>query len=117
MAGKLDAKTQAAIRQYQKDASLAVDGCPSQDLLDNLNFNLPKVYAKGTSPERALILEIQQGLKGRGYYAGDIDGKVGPMTKAAIKRFQGDAKIPVNGVADQSLRDALQAAEDTVRAQ
>ncbi|MFO0997385.1 MAG: peptidoglycan-binding domain-containing protein [Alphaproteobacteria bacterium] len=115
-AGKLDGATQGAIRQYQRDARLSIDGCPSQDLLDHLNFALPKVYAKGTTPERALILEIQQGLKNRGYYKGTIDGKAGAGTKAAIQRFQADANIPVDGVADQALRDALQSAPDTVRA-
>lgn len=116
-AGRLDSGTQAAIRQYQRDAGLGIDGCPSQDLLDSLNFALPKVYARGTTPERALVLEIQQGLKGRGYYKGEIDGKAGAGTKAAIQRFQADANIPVDGVADQSLRDALQSAPDSVRAQ
>lgn len=32
--------------------------------------------------------EIQTALKNAGYYAGDIDGKIGPKTKKAIEEFQ-----------------------------
>lgn len=32
--------------------------------------------------------DIQTALKNAGYYAGDIDGKIGPKTKKAIEEFQ-----------------------------
>ncbi len=32
--------------------------------------------------------QIQEALKNAGYYDGNVDGKIGPKTKAAIKEFQ-----------------------------
>ena len=32
--------------------------------------------------------DIQRALKNAGFYAGAIDGKIGPRTKAAIEEFQ-----------------------------
>ena len=42
--GKPGARTQSAIRAYQKKAGLAVDGCVSKELVDHLHFAQPKVY-------------------------------------------------------------------------
>ncbi len=50
-------------------------------------------------PYKPTAEEIQTSLKNAGYYAGEIDGKIGPMTKKAIKDFQqannleADAKV------------------------
>jgi peptidoglycan hydrolase-like protein with peptidoglycan-binding domain len=33
-------------------------------------------------------MDIQTALKNAGYYAGKIDGKIGPMSKKAIEDFQ-----------------------------
>jgi len=41
---------------------------------------------------------IQQALKGAGYYNGPIDGKIGPNSQAAIKSFQRDHALKVDGV-------------------
>jgi len=40
---------------------------------------------------------IQRALKNAGYYAGAIDGKIGPKTLAAIKGFQKDNDLAVDG--------------------
>ena len=53
------------------------------------------------------IAEIQQALKDRGYYEGDVDGIAGPMTRAAISRFQADTGLPQTGLPSASLRQSL----------
>ncbi len=40
---------------------------------------------------------IQTALKNAGYYAGSVDGKVGPQTKQAIKEFQRTHRLAVDG--------------------
>ena len=45
--GAMGARTQAAVRRYQRAAKLPVDGCVSNELLDHLNFAQPKIYAPG----------------------------------------------------------------------
>lgn len=44
------------------------------------------------------VRDLQQGLKDLGYDPGQIDGSFGPQTEAAVKAFQGDRGITVDGV-------------------
>jgi len=39
-------------------------------------------------PYKPSVIEIQTALKNAGYYTGNIDGKIGSKTKAAIEEFQ-----------------------------
>jgi len=48
-------------------------------------------------PYKPTVKEIQTALKNAGYYAGLIDGKVGPMTKKAIEAFQKANGIKADG--------------------
>lgn len=41
--------------------------------------------------------QIQSALKNAGYYTGNIDGKIGRMTVKAIKAFQKDSNLTVDG--------------------
>jgi tetratricopeptide (TPR) repeat protein len=50
---------------------------------------------------------VQKQLADLGYYQGKIDGKVGPMTKAAIKAFQRDHGLEVDGIAGPKTRAEL----------
>lgn len=45
--------------------------------------------------------DIQTALKNAGYYTGNVDGKIGPKTDSAIKDFQKDNGIKVDGVVGQ----------------
>jgi peptidoglycan hydrolase-like protein with peptidoglycan-binding domain len=56
---------------------------------------------------RSLISDIQQALSDLGYEPGPIDGIVGPRTRAAIRAYQQDAGLPVNGKADEALMASL----------
>jgi len=50
-----------------------------------------------SGPFKPTNKEIQTALKNAGYYSGAIDGKVGPMTKKAIKEFQTANGIQADG--------------------
>jgi peptidoglycan hydrolase-like protein with peptidoglycan-binding domain len=133
--GTVGPQTQEAIRRYQADAGLPVDGEPSQALLDNLQYAQPAVNNKAANqrqqgasgftqsqlppapppspaappaPSSAGIpvapdllpiytTSVQQELARRGYYQGPIDGRLGPETRAAIRRYQQDRGLPVTG--------------------
>jgi peptidoglycan hydrolase-like protein with peptidoglycan-binding domain len=41
-----------------------------------------------SGPYKPSAIEIQTALKNAGYYTGNIDGKIGKRTKAAIEEFQ-----------------------------
>ena len=51
--------------------------------------------------------ELQELLSAKGFYAGGIDGRIGPNTKKAIKAFQQAQGLAVTGEANQDLLKAL----------
>ena len=53
------------------------------------------------------ITQAQEALKAAGYHFGEPDGKSGPATTAAIKKFQGDRHLPVTGKLDSITLAAL----------
>lgn len=56
---------------------------------------------------RAYVLGIQEELAGHGYDPGTLDGRLSRATLAAIRRYQFDAGLPVDGVASKALLDHL----------
>ena len=46
----------------------------------------------------ASVEQVQSALKKAGFYQGNIDGKIGSGTKAAIAKFQGDHNLKADGV-------------------
>ncbi len=51
--------------------------------------------------------EVQVCLRNAGYYKGKVDGVFGPKTRAAIKAFQKDNGLQVDGLAGKQTRGAL----------
>jgi peptidoglycan hydrolase-like protein with peptidoglycan-binding domain len=52
-------------------------------------------------------MQAQEALKAAGYHLGEPDGKPGPETTAALKKFQGDRHLPVTGKLDSITLAAL----------
>ena len=50
-----------------------------------------------------LTTDVQRALRHDGYYRGDIDGDIGPGTRAAIRQYQYDNHLEVTGRIDRSL--------------
>lgn len=59
------------------------------------------------SYSQAEVRSAQQKLKDDGDYTGRIDGVDGPMTRAAIRKYQRNQNLTVNGRLDQQTRDKL----------
>ncbi len=116
--GVVGARTHAAIRDYQRDAGLTVNGIASKDLLDHLKFAQPKVN-RATAAAPAVPLElvrlVQTELSQRGYYAAGLDGRAGAGTRGAVRSFQQDAGLPVTGVVDERLLGELRLADPSIR--
>ena len=49
------------------------------------------------SPYKPTNQQIQAALKNAGYYTGQIDGKIGPLTKKAIEEFQKANNLKADG--------------------
>ncbi len=105
--GIMGPMTRGAIRHYQRDAGLEVDGVATKDLLDHLKFALPTVYAKPPPEPDQLVLEAQIRLQEMGYYRGSLDGQIGPETREAARAFRYDAGLPVSSSVDEDLIEWL----------
>jgi peptidoglycan hydrolase-like protein with peptidoglycan-binding domain len=53
------------------------------------------------------IRHAQQVLKDKGYYKGDVDGKYGPETRAALEKYQQDENLTVSGRLDSDTAARL----------
>jgi hypothetical protein len=62
-------------------------------------------YADVT-PDQVLV-NVQVALRDQGYYAGAIDGDMGPQTRAALAAFQADNGLAVTSTVDQPTLQTL----------
>lgn len=53
------------------------------------------------------VSQLQSELQSLGYYKGEIDGGYGEQTEAAVRQFQSDQQLAVDGVVGPSTWDAL----------
>jgi peptidoglycan hydrolase-like protein with peptidoglycan-binding domain len=83
--------TEAAVRSFQQAHGLAADGVvgPRTDAA---------LRRAGTQADLQPVRVIQRQLRTLGYETGPIDGAYGPLTEAAVERFQRDQGLTVNGV-------------------
>jgi localization factor PodJL len=64
----------------------------------------------GGAISHGMISEIQRLLAAAGYGTGQVDGLVGEQTAEAIRRYQQDVGMPVDGAASRALLNRLRAA-------
>ena len=71
-----------------------------------------KTLKKGSSG--SAVKELQTKLTELGYSCGTIDGKYGDKTAAAVKAFQKDHNLTVDGIAGAKTQTALNGAQPVV---
>ncbi len=108
--------TQQAVRNFQRDNGLAVDGVVGPQTLASLQTGnsgsvpTPAPFESGReiSYSGSYTQQVQQLLRDRGYYSGAIDGVYGAATRQAVRQFQRDAGLVVDGDAGAQTLVALQ---------
>jgi hypothetical protein len=65
------------------------------------------IYGYNYMEPRQVMIRVQRELRREGYYRGPIDGLIGPMTRAALARFQRDAGLYVTRRIDGPTLAAL----------
>lgn len=61
------------------------------------------VYVTNGITDDATVAAVQRRLARGGYYHGSIDGVIGPGTRTAIRAFERNNGLPVDGVIDPQL--------------
>ena len=54
-----------------------------------------------------VVKKVQSALKSYGYYEGDVDGDIGPLTKVAIEKMQTDYGLKVTGTITPEVLSSL----------
>ena len=85
-------------------------GAPSGDA--TVTTTPKPAAAPARSSAKPSTREIQQALKNAGFYQGAIDGKMGPMTREAIKEFQRINGLTEDGVVGRRTWAQLKAYAD-----
>jgi hypothetical protein len=70
------------------------------------DYNEPIYGYDGLSPEQ-IVASVQAQLQQLGYYSYAIDGRMGPLTRAAIARYQRDHRLPITYGIDQTTLGSL----------
>jgi peptidoglycan hydrolase-like protein with peptidoglycan-binding domain len=117
--GKIDGidghMTRMAIRKYQTDNNLTVNGRLDMETLQKLGLQQPSGEASrsatGASSAPALpaatVSAAQRSLQEKGFYKGNIDGAMTPETQAAISEYQKNSNLNVTGQLDQATLSSL----------
>jgi hypothetical protein len=69
-------------------------------------YNEPIYGYDGLSPDQ-IVASVQTQLQQLGYYGYEIDGQMGPLTRAAIARYQRDHLLPITSGIDPATLGSL----------
>lgn len=69
-------------------------------------YNGP-IYAYNNLPPDQVIANVQATLQTRGYYQGEVDGLLGPITRSALGNYQRDNSLYATEAIDEPTLDSL----------
>ncbi|MBW3663225.1 MAG: peptidoglycan-binding protein [Actinobacteria bacterium] len=110
--GVFDAGTEAAVRAFQQGRGLVADGVVGPDtwrILVEAGYDLGDrtLYARHPMLRGDDVRELQSRLNHLGFDAGNMDGIYGPDTERAVRDFQLNVGLPVDGIAGSDTLSAL----------
>jgi outer membrane biosynthesis protein TonB len=102
--GRYGPITTGAVKRFQEAHDLTVDGVVGHGTRDVLRAS----FAQRPSSDRIdRVKGLQRQLSWLGYEPGPVDGRYGPLTTAAVARFQDSHELPADGVVDRATQTAL----------
>jgi len=70
-------------------------------------YDAPIYSGKHAEPPDKVIADVQAALQEMGYYKGEVDGLIGPLTRDALTKYQTENGMTVTAVIDEPTLDAL----------
>mgnify|MGYP003077793328 FL=1 len=117
--GNFGAKTEAAVKAFQKAKGLTADGVAGTKTLNAIAAAVDKAggSSSGSSSTNmklgstgTAVSALQQNLTTLGYYYGDVTGHYGNLTQQAVKKFQKAKGLTQDGVASTATLNAITSA-------
>jgi peptidoglycan/xylan/chitin deacetylase (PgdA/CDA1 family)/peptidoglycan hydrolase-like protein with peptidoglycan-binding domain len=108
-------QTEQAVKLFQSNKGLVVDGIVGNNTWNAIEIAL---HTPSPSPSRPLlkrgstgsdVVYLQQSLTKLGYNPGSSDGIFGPRTEQAVKDFQADKGLVVDGIVGRKTWAAIEA--------
>lgn len=104
--------TEGAVSAFQVSQGIENDGIAGQKTISALvsaynNIGRSNLGSLHPGDSGYQVSALQQSLSALGYYKGEIDGNYGKSTEDAVKRFQKNRKMSVDGIAGPSTLAAL----------
>ena len=65
------------------------------------------IYGYDGLPPEQVVANVQAALQAQGYYQGEIDGVLGPLTRAALADYQSDNGLYITSAVDQPTMESL----------
>ncbi|MBQ2202777.1 MAG: peptidoglycan-binding protein, partial [Clostridia bacterium] len=106
--GVFGKQTQNAVRRFQEENGLVVDGCLGKSTVDLLKSGKAEPFAFTAGTEGADVERIQQRLAHFGYLSsGQVTGYYGDKTQTAVKSFQKRNGLKNSGLVDYETMQKL----------
>lgn len=113
ISGHYGSLTQAAVKKFQKAKGISQDGIAGTTTLNAIAKALGG--SSGSSSTASLregssgtaVKELQTMLKELSYYYGELTGNFGPLTTRAVRKFQDDNNLTVDGIAGTKTLNLL----------
>jgi hypothetical protein len=70
-------------------------------------YDAPIYVGQRAEPPDKVIADVQALLQQMGYYKGEVDGLLGPLTREAVAAYQADQGLTTTAVIDQPTLDSL----------
>jgi peptidoglycan hydrolase-like protein with peptidoglycan-binding domain len=111
--GEFGPATEAAVRAFQQEKEIAVDGVVGDITWLNIDedavFSHPVVRRGSTG---LAVRRVQKRLTLAGYDTGGVDGIFGTGTEAGVRALQGDSGLTRDGVVGPQTWNAIDALGD-----
>ena len=88
--------TEEAVKKFQKQNGLVVDGIVGPQTRAKLETSIPPTIRSGSTGE--VVKYLQQWLNAIGFGSLAVDGIFGPATEEAVKKFQKQYGLIVDGI-------------------
>ena len=110
--GQFGARTEDAVKAFQTAQGITADGVVGDVTwinIDEADMSDPTIRRGSTGNP---VRRAQKRLTLGGYDTGGVDGVFGANTEAAVRRFQGDRALTVDGIVGPRTWDEINALGD-----